>query len=915
MRFVEVSTELFLSALYCSFVIVNGNTRNLVAANGVHPRILTDSACSNDIDPPCSEVGQFCNFDAGLHGFCEACTEHPDACDDLGLPESGTVDCTSRCAVPKECSNTNPCTEGYYFCNFDYGESGGICEYCNYINVNNKDEECLVLGLPDAGTESCVLSCNNNDGDDYDYDDDKENERAECSRDNLCSPGLFCNFDFNGEANTDETGHCEECVSYMNIDDCFNASWGLSELSVSNCVSSCGTVCWNETIANSSFTGLGYADDFEQIYEAPALTGSPDGSVSGNLADCAYGYECPTNVTNFVCLIQRGGSLFSDKVIACEESGGVAAVIYNNEECDTYSEDITNCYSTFTLGGVETTIPSIAIPMELGLLLMKNALGSSANLNLESLGEQCRTECSDMLPCNEGSFCNFDFGESGFCENCYIDRNNFNKCFFEGIPLKGAQDCGSKCTINDNQQKCKFCSQEISITSIGEALSSQGEDSCVFCPEDDMDYNIQTKKFTVLASENVTCFLTEEFFTKYAIPKDDKTCQLAQMMNYQCGCTGSGYMGANTMTKKSLLVWLPRIMAILSFIGSAYIIVDVVINKEKRGKTINQLMVGVSIFDLIGSAAYALTSLPAPKEDYIYGSLGSSETCTAQGFFIQIGTISAFMNVSSSVYLFLVVKLGWRERKIKKIKVWLFVCPISVGLVLAFLGLPHYDNMILWCNNSADWWPEIPMAIAIFIATVMIVLVCNKVRKTDSASKHTTNGAARISISSLVFWQSFWYLMVFYATWPPYLVMQYLWASGRAYTSYGLILFAGTVVPMQGIWNFIVYVMRKNTNRRQQSSIPETVTKFFRRSMPASLFGSMPAKSAMPAKSSSTMLPPTTNRSPSAIPTSKKSLLTISPQAMIKSVIPAAAMLSLDDIDETMSNSSAMIQKTKMTKN
>lgn len=60
-------------------------------------------------------------------------------------------------------------------------------------------------------------------------------------------------------------------------------------------------------------------------------------------------------------------------------------------------------------------------------------------------------------------------------------------------------------------------------------------------------------------------------------------------------------------------------------------------------------------------------------------------------------------------------------------------------------------------------------------------------------------------MSSVVLWQSIWYLLSFYLTWPPYLALQYLWAAGSGYNSYGFTLFACTLVPLQGFWNCVVF--------------------------------------------------------------------------------------------------------------
>jgi hypothetical protein len=123
--------------------------------------------------------------------------------------------------------------------------------------------------------------------------------------------------------------------------------------------------------------------------------------------------------------------------------------------------------------------------------------------------------------------------------------------------------------------------------------------------------------------------------------------------------------------------------------GSCFIIYDTTKTREIRRKVVNQLMLVLSIFDMIGSCAYAFTTLPLPAEDYVYGSHGNDATCKVQGFFIQVGTISAYVNVSLAVYYLLVVKMGTSERELKKKLIWLVSCPIVVGMTFAFAGELH----------------------------------------------------------------------------------------------------------------------------------------------------------------------------------------------------------------------------------
>jgi hypothetical protein len=297
----------------------------------------------------------------------------------------------------------------------------------------------------------------------------------------------------------------------------------------------------------------------------------------------------------------------------------------------------------------------------------------------------------------------------------------------------------------------------------------------------------------------------ESFFQKLPVVQKSRNCELAQAMNFICGCDGTGYAGANTKSKQATLAWLPRIAAILSMLGSLFIIIDTQRTALKRTKLINKILCTMSVFDFVGSFAMAFTTLPTPSTDYIYGGRGNEKTCTAQGFLIQMGTIACFLGVSLALYYNLTIKQGWSESKMKRRKAawFLIVPPIVIGFLYAGIGIPYYDNVLVWCNNSARWWPEAPVILSILYTTVVMVDVSLNVYKKEKASSRYTGGSNKLS--KMVFKQALWFVGAFYITWGPYLALQYLWSSGTGYNIYGLTLAAATMVPLQGFWNFWVY--------------------------------------------------------------------------------------------------------------
>jgi subtilisin family serine protease len=102
-------------------------------------------------------------------------------------------------------------------------------------------------------------------------------------------------------------------------------------------------------------------------YAPGSMDGSPKLSVTSDLANFGLGDAVDTSVSGKVCLISRGNIAFSDKVLNCQNSGGVGAVIFNN---------VPGGFAG-TLGGVATTIPSVTASDAEGAAML-GQLGQSA---------------------------------------------------------------------------------------------------------------------------------------------------------------------------------------------------------------------------------------------------------------------------------------------------------------------------------------------------------------------------------------------------------------------------------------------------------------------------------------------------------------------------------------------------------
>lgn len=90
-------------------------------------------------------------------------------------------------------------------------------------------------------------------------------------------------------------------------------------------------------------------------YSSIALEGSPETGIDTPVVaatyDFGFGDKVDAGAAGKSCLISRGTIAFSEKVLNCQASGGVSAVIYNN---------VAGNFNG-TLNGVATTIPSASV--------------------------------------------------------------------------------------------------------------------------------------------------------------------------------------------------------------------------------------------------------------------------------------------------------------------------------------------------------------------------------------------------------------------------------------------------------------------------------------------------------------------------------------------------------------------------
>jgi subtilisin family serine protease len=109
-----------------------------------------------------------------------------------------------------------------------------------------------------------------------------------------------------------------------------------------------------------------------KAYEVQPMEGSPLTSASGPLADFGLGdTSLAGSMTGKLCVIQRGSISFAEKVVNCQSSGGIGAIIYNNTDGEIDG----------TLGDTVTNIPSVGTLQSIGQSLLKK-VGQTASVSV-----------------------------------------------------------------------------------------------------------------------------------------------------------------------------------------------------------------------------------------------------------------------------------------------------------------------------------------------------------------------------------------------------------------------------------------------------------------------------------------------------------------------------------------------------
>jgi hypothetical protein len=164
-----------------------------------------------------------------------------------------------------------------------------------------------------------------------------------------------------------------------------------------------------------------------------------------------------------------------------------------------------------------------------------------------------------------------------------------------------------------------------------------------------------------------------------------------------------------TPQAKTLAI-LPKFTGLLSLVGSFFIFQDILLHgKTSPAKRVfHRVMIGLSISDGLASVVNILSTWPIPVgTPGVYLASGTVQTCTAQGFFNELGNVATpLYNASLCVYFARKIRDGWSEDEIHdKNEKNMHLVPVIVASTISVLGLVFqlYNNSGWLC-----WFAENP---------------------------------------------------------------------------------------------------------------------------------------------------------------------------------------------------------------
>jgi len=305
----------------------------------------------------------------------------------------------------------------------------------------------------------------------------------------------------------------------------------------------------------------------------------------------------------------------------------------------------------------------------------------------------------------------------------------------------------------------------------------------------------------------------------------------------------------SSQSQLAALAIVPKITGCFSLVGSAFIFQDIVFHgKPTPAKRVfRRVMLGLSSADAMASVVNILSTWPIPEgTPGVYLASGTVQTCTAQGFFNELGNMATpLYNASLCVYFARIVRDGWSEHEIQIYNERVMhLIPTFVALTISVLGLIFdlYNNSgwLCWfaenpfgCANDPDvecirgelaepfrWTHYAIIWSAIFFIGYEMYSIYSFVKAYERSEYAESNDEGRTSTrgtkAKKVAIQAGLFVGALYLTWFfTTLARIYNNITGR--NNFMLQLLMAIFFPLQGFFNSLIYIRPRYLRARSRN--------------------------------------------------------------------------------------------------
>lgn len=146
----------------------------------------------------------------------------------------------------------------------------------------------------------------------------------------------------------------------------------------------------------------------------------------------------------------------------------------------------------------------------------------------------------------------------------------------------------------------------------------------------------------------------------------------------------------------------PKISSLFSLFGSSWIIIEVATSRTKREHPYHRLLLAMSCYDVAESIGNFFSTWAIPNsegnDDQVW-AVGTTQTCTLQGFFLTFSVAVPIYNALLAFYYMLVVNHNVSDRTLRRV-----VEPFIHGIAFFWAFGTAFTSSVMGLINDANLW-------------------------------------------------------------------------------------------------------------------------------------------------------------------------------------------------------------------